>query len=223
MRSSLSTRHFSDFYVGLGLRKPVQFPEIEAWTGIAISHVSHLISVSSLYYLCGLLFESQPQADSTAFIASCLHILSPAGVFLSAPYGESLFSCLHIGAYYLYAKALVWEQRASIWKRDAALLLSGLLIASAISVRSNGLASGFLFLHEALHDASMILKLGLKVQRARKLSVTVLAGLLVLCGSVIPQYIAYQEYCTKAAGVDVREWCSKVPPSIYSFVQSHYW
>ena len=200
------------------------FPVIEAWTGVAISHISHLISTLVLYDLAHLLFKDRPDRHRIAFSASCLHIISPAGLFLSAPYGESLFSCLHFIAHYFFAKALSWQKDFLFWRHDIAILLSGLFIALATSVRSNGIASGILFLYEVGIDVLHVLNVGLCIERVRKLMLTVMGGLLVSLGSILPQYVAYQQYCRKDETSELpRQWCHKTPPSIYNFVQTHYW
>ena len=189
-----------------------------------ISHISHLISILVLHSLVRLIFRDRPERHRIAFSASCLHILSPGGLFLSAPYGESLFSCLHFIAYYLFAKALSWQDASFFWRHDAAILFSGLFVALATSIRSNGIASGMLFLHEVGVDILHVLNTGICVKRIRKLMLTIMSGLLVSLGSIIPQYVAYQQYCQENETSETpRQWCHQMPPSIYNFVQTHYW
>jgi phosphatidylinositol glycan class V len=66
------------------------------------------------------------------------------------------------------------------------------------------------------------LQAGMRSFNTRRLPATIIAGLLVALGFAIPQFIAYREFCS-ASDVDKRPWCHKLPPSIYSWVQSHYW
>ena len=53
-------------------------------------------------------------------------------------------------------------------------------------------------------------------------------GCLVGVGSAVPQLLAYQRYCPApgSSGASIlgrRPWCDEWVPSIYTFVQSHYW
>ena len=62
----------------------------ESLVAIGISHVSHLIAVLALYQLTITLCNDR----KLAYLAAVVHILSPAGLFISAPYAESPFACL---------------------------------------------------------------------------------------------------------------------------------
>ena len=209
---------------GIGVNDENSFPEPEAWAGVASSHIFHLVSALTLHNLSRLLLKGNSNGHQIAFAASCLHIVSPAGIFLSAPYGESLFSCLHHLGYYLFAKALLYQAELAFWKHDLMILLSGFLIALATSIRSNGLASGILFLYEVFVDGLHILKMGPSLERARKMAFTIAGGLSVSIGSIVPQYIAYRLYCRESESVGMsRQWCNRTIPSIYDFVQKHYW
>ena len=177
-----------------------------------------------LYRLSNLLLPHHVRRQEIAFVASCLHILAPAGVFLSSPYGEGLFSSLHFLAYYLFGKALAWQASSAFWKHDVCIISSGFFLALATSVRSNGLASGIIFAHEVCIDALGVFSRRLTLQKLRKLVITCLGGAVVSIGSILPQYLAFQEYCLQGSiGNSLRPWCQQVPPSIYHFVQSHYW
>ena len=118
----------------------------------------------------------------------------------------------------------MWHEQSAVWKHDIALLSSGAILGFATSVRSNGLASGIIYLYAVCIDMIEILENGLNIKRVRKIAVTVLGGILVAAGSVIPQYLAYQDYCYDTTAADgLRCWCKQFPPSIYNFVQSYYW
>ncbi|PBP25318.1 glycosyltransferase family 76 protein [Diplocarpon rosae] len=104
---------------------------------------------------------------------------------------------------------------------DLLVLFSGICFGIATSFRSNGILNGTLLLEEAF-KALYDLRNGLKLPRVRRLVATGLGGMSVGAGFGLPQYIAYGEYC---GGQDTvaRPWCERTIPSIYAFVQDHYW
>jgi hypothetical protein len=60
--------------------------------GVLLSHAAHWLSVIQLWFLtAALTAEHGPQDGSLFFTAAALHIISPAGIFLSAPSSESPF------------------------------------------------------------------------------------------------------------------------------------
>jgi Gpi18-like mannosyltransferase len=83
-----------------------------------------------------------------------MHILSPAGLFLSAPYAESLFSLLSFLGHLLYVYGQPSTTKGKTPPRtilhDLALLASGLTFSLATTIRSNGILFGLLFAHDAL-------------------------------------------------------------------------
>jgi phosphatidylinositol glycan class V len=208
--------------------------------GIIVANVSHLISVLVLHRLAlELPLGKKSIRSQFAFVVAALHVISPAGLFLTAPYAESLFSLLNLLGQLLYVYS--WNENSShTLNQDFYLIFSGICFGIAATVRGNGLLSGIVFLYDALIWFGLslervttipILNLTLlppQLQRqartfqTRRLPATVVAGLLVGIGFMTPQYIAYQEYCDQGPK-DRRPWCSSFPPSIYSWVQNHYW
>ena len=185
-----------------------------ALTAIITSHVCHFLSVLVLHRLCQMTITRRA-SETTAFLIATLHVFAPAGLFLSAPYGESAFSLLNFLGYYLYIHGL--KRRALL--NDASILGAGALFGAATTIRSNGIINGVLFAMDALilgpHGA---------LQNLRFAASLICGGLLNALGSALPQYKAYQLYCTEASGGQgQRPWCTALVPSVYSFVQSHYW
>jgi phosphatidylinositol glycan class V len=158
-----------------------------------------------------------------AFTAASLHVLSPAGLFLSAPYGESAFALANFAGMLCYVTARRRRARGCGGVRAAGWdLAAGFLFGTASLIRSNGLLSGLVFAWDAVVHVS---GLGSILRQRRwasllQFAVTVLSGSFVAIGYALPQFEAYMRYCT---GDVVRPWCGNWIPSVYSFVQSHYW
>jgi phosphatidylinositol glycan class V len=195
------------------------------WAGIAISNVCHLISVLVLFRLLNIALGPKQNAR-VPFIASVLHILSPAALFLSSPYAEALFSAFNFAGMLHYVLARSTENSMQAWTitQDAYMLGSGVLFASATLIRGNGLLSGLIYLYDVASFVPRISTLQLTRHEIRRLFVTCVAGIMIAVGFAGPQYLAYQEYCmTNNSSTGVRSWCDKRVPSIYTWVQSHYW
>ncbi|KAL8654830.1 MAG: hypothetical protein Q9226_003277 [Calogaya cf. arnoldii] len=199
-----------------------------AVAGILVSHIAHLMSVLVLYQTTKLISPSSllHENASFAFVSASLHILSPAGLFLSAPYAESSFSFLHFIGFYLYASSIQAHHHGRLSLRDVLVLLSGLGFGLATTFRSNGLLSGLIFCFDIVQtiftfreDASS----KTVVSGLRRIIILVIAGLLTAVGFIFPQYLAYQEYCVDAKAEHQAAWCTRRIPSIYTWVQSHYW
>lgn len=197
---------------------------LEALVAVIFSNACHLLSVLVLYQL-GL----HVWRDSRwALGAALLHVLSPAGLFLSAPYAESACSLLSFTGWLLLVKSCVRTGTSvSSLPRDALTLLAGLFFGLATYFRTNGLLNGaplafdFLLTFYRLTEDLDYTK---TPDYLRRLVVLGIAGLSVATGSVVPQYIAYQTYCsTASAPSEPRPWCTHLVPSIFNYVQKQYW
>ncbi|UPX15343.1 ER membrane glycoprotein subunit of the GPI transamidase complex-like protein [Ascochyta rabiei] len=192
-------------------------------TGIIVSTVCHCFSVLVLYKLLTLLTGAGRQQSRVPFVASVLHIFTPASLFLSSPYAEALFSLLNLTGMLCYAESRAAANRASINTREVAHKLgSGLLFAMATAIRSNGLLSGLILLYDVARYLPQLFSMRIKVQDVCRVIVTCASGALIAIGFVGPQYLAYLDFCGTGNST-VRPWCKKSIPSIYSWVQSHYW
>lgn len=202
--------------------------DTSVFAGVAIAHVSHFLSLIFLWRIVNLLNKAS-QNDTrhrySPLITTLLHVVSPAGAFLSAPYGESPFSCLNMLGFWLYLQAQTTTEKSHLAQKCGLLVVAGFSFGVATFLRSNGIFSGLLFLFDATTLGWAILK---DVQRATisgsrigLLISTIIAGLCIAIGLLLPQYLAYNEYCTSKEVT--RPWCSDTVPLIYSFVQSHYW
>lgn len=202
--------------------------DVTVTAGVMIALCSHFLSVVLVWAIADCLSVRNAQASqkrSLPFVAACLHIISPAGVFLCAPYSESPFSCLNMFGYWLYVQARFTSQENHLIWKCALLVASGISLGCATVVRNNGILSGFPLLFNAIGLTWKIMRsLQHKVilwAGVYQLVATVLAGVCILVGLLLPQYWAYSEYC--ATNEMIRPWCSQRLPLIFSFVQSHYW
>lgn len=188
-----------------------------------IANTSHFLAVLVLYELSLRVFgRSRKGGGGLALVAAALHIVSPAGLFLSTPNAESAFALFHMLGMLLYADSFLYRCKGDTLKSDVWLLLAGASVGLAAALRSNGLVSGFYFAYDAVLAVSEIARGRASVMQTRKLAVIVLAGILVALGFALPQIVAYLEYCGPRS-YRQRPWCSAMPPSIYAFVQDHYW
>ncbi|KAJ5107979.1 hypothetical protein N7456_004654 [Penicillium angulare] len=192
-----------------------------ALIGVVLSYVTHYLSVLALYRLSANIFGHTTVTQRLiCFLSSALHIICPAGAFLSAPYGESLFSFLNISGFYLYSSSLISERNGASTLRDLQVLISGGLFGIATLVRSNGILSGVLFAYDAILLAWDILTQGLSYHKVRRLVIIGLGGICAALGMIVPQIQAYRVYCI---GELDRPWCGWTMPNIYTWVQGHYW
>ncbi|KAM0341881.1 hypothetical protein ACHAPU_009817 [Fusarium lateritium] len=193
---------------------------IQAWeplVAIAISHISHLVAVLALYQLTIVICNDR----RLAYLAAVVHVLSPAGLFLSAPYAESPFSCLSFVGNLLFAVGLKNSPDSVI--RNAAIIGAGLSYGVSCTFRSNGLFGGVLFTVEAVKSVLALLD-GFTFSKVLRLIAPVVGGILVAVGFVAPQVLAWLRYCSgHSIDRDQRPWCGRHIPSIYTFVQEEYW
>lgn len=190
--------------------------------GIFISTTCHFLSVFVLYRLLAVLTGAGRQQSRVPFVGSVLHILTPASLFLSAPYAEALFSLLNLTGMLCYAESRATALSPITVREVAYRLSSGLLFAVATAIRSNGLLSGLILLYDVVRYLPQLLSMRSSVHAVCRVLVTCVSGILVAVGFVGPQYLAYLDFCTTTDSV-VSPWCKKAIPSIYSWVQSHYW
>jgi GPI mannosyltransferase 2 len=204
--------------IALGAAGIPHYDGLEGLLAIVIAHTAHLLSVLVLFSLTSAVF-SEP-SSWLAFTAASLHIISPAGIFLSAPYAESSCALLSFIGCLLFPKSL-GDKGPVTASHDMLVLLSGVFFGIATTFRSNGILNGLLLLEEAFRIL-WSLKSDSRISAFRRLLATGLGGLSVAVGFLLPQYIAYTEYCGNS-GTNTRTWCKRTLPSIYTFVQDHYW
>lgn len=167
--------------------------------------------------------QPDPRRSKFAFIAACIHVVSPAGLFMSAPYAESVFSFFNFTGFYLYIRSLNEPLKSGKIKSSLLVLAAGLSFGIATMLRSNGLLSGLLFLFELTRETSKIKHISDLTSKASRLSALLGGGFLMAACATLPQFVAYVMYCVNVDIPFRRPWCSKSVPSIYAWVQSYYW
>ncbi|KAK4166648.1 GPI mannosyltransferase 2 [Cladorrhinum sp. PSN259] len=189
----------------------------EALAGVFVSNTAHLLSAFVLYRLGCLVLGNRKRS----LLSAVLHIFSPAGLFLSAPYAESSFALLSFLGYLLFALSSVSERQPVY--RDSGFILSGILFGLATAFRSNGILNGIPFAWEVIRHLPNLPRS--PVDTVRRLIALGVGGVCVAAGTAIPQAFAYQRLCSGASDVggELRPWCQKLLPSIYTFVQEYYW
>jgi phosphatidylinositol glycan class V len=186
---------------------------LESLAGVLVANVSHLLSALVLNSF-GRVITGDTKLP---LVAALLHIFSPAGLFLSAPYAEAPFALISFSGYLLYARSCTARGHLA---RDAQLILAGALFGVATAFRSNGMSHGAPFAWEFIQNLRALRRRPLPT--IRRLIPLGIGGLCVAAGSIIPQIIAYQRFCTPTS-VYQRPWCHSRLGSIYSFVQVYYW
>ncbi|KAK1832419.1 glycosyltransferase [Podospora conica] len=214
---------------------------LETVVAIFVANTSHLLSAIVLYRLGLVVWRSNPRGPLLSLVAALLHVVSPAGLFLSAPYAESTCALLTFLGYLLYARSCTSQTAAA---RDGYVVLAGLAFGLATSFRSNAILNGIPFAWEVLQVLSALAgrwtsgSTSARLSRSdpqsttpttgdavRRLLALGAGGVAVAAGTLVPQAVAYQRFCVSPSDADLprRPWCDKLVPSIYTFVQQHYW
>ncbi|KAJ9105768.1 hypothetical protein QFC20_004255 [Naganishia adeliensis] len=162
---------------------------------------------------------SRVSANKTfALYASYLYILTTSPATASSPYTEPLFAFLTCTGLYLVLPSRISK------KSGASLVLSKILglvcLAAATGTRSLGILNMLVIAWQAFLQPI--------IQGDRRVSIVINRGFLTAAAAafiVLPfvgfQYLAYRSYCSD--GKTTRPWCDHALPSVYNFVQDHYW
>lgn len=189
--------------------------------GVALSHAAHYGSMLLMWSIASRITEpTSTHKNSIPSIAALLYIFSPAGIFLSALSTEGVFALQSFLGVYLYMT--IWDGSSFMMACIRTILAGGIFMRATIT-RSNGILAGILFAIDAIDSTLYSVVEGLDIAYLARLASSVAAGLLVGWGMVWPQLAPYADYCVTAPVEQRREWCTKLVPSIYTFVQSHYW
>merc|ERR1711939_397020 len=193
-------------------------------SGLLLSHLTSWMSMMLVWLISAHLAVGTSDAKAqVAFVAALLYIVSPAGIFLSAPYSESLFAALNLLGFHLFLLGRNGHARGATARAALMTVCGGLASGLATAVRSNGILSGMLYGWDASLSLLALLDQGLRTQQVTRLLSLIVGGCAVGAGMMLPQYQGYVEYCTGHMESELRPWCKNTIPSIFTFVQSHYW
>lgn len=192
--------------------------------GVLLSHITHWLAVVQLLALTTVLVGGNKNThSSTPFCAAALHIFSPAGIFLSAPSTESPFAFLSISGFLGFVYGVQRFNNSRVSAGCMSMIGAGFAFGAATVIRSNGILAGIPYLIDAITTSFAILSQGFSLTRCSRLSSIVAGGLLVACGVILPHILGYRDYCNGQNPGERRPWCEWTIPSIFTWVQSHYW
>ncbi|XP_077454750.1 palmitoyltransferase ZDHHC18-A [Stigmatopora argus] len=199
-----------------------------------------LLSVVALHALSRVVMQDR----RLALLSSLLYCITPANVFMTAGYSESLFAALTFGGLFLLEKGLTFR---------ACLALS-----TATAARSNGLVNiGFLLYLPSVYAISQI-RLYRSISKGHRKFLhyvwvvvrLLLTSLLGTAAIALPfcafQYYGYRTFCTPTSSLEriplalisLAEqkgyriadensppplWCMRPLPIMYSHIQDVYW
>ncbi|XP_019368027.1 PREDICTED: GPI mannosyltransferase 2 [Gavialis gangeticus] len=182
------------------------------------------------------------QCRRTAFLSAILFCLTPANVFMTAAYSESMFALLAFSAMWQLEKGRSWT--------------SGLLFSFAAGVRSNGVINAGFLLYTQSRRLALQLQAGagsvMKQAWVWRQLLGLAASVVLTCAGLflspaLFQLYAYLRFCDpdvspehavpqpllqlavdkgyRLAGMTGVKpaWCSHRVPMIYSYIQDVYW
>lgn len=175
-----------------------------------VANLCHFLAALVLYYYTRLVFQNARifSPDRMALVSLVLFILSPAALFLTAPYSEAIAALFSFICLYLRERALA-VKFGSVVINSHFYVASGLAASLAYGFRANCLLLGLLYVYDLAVRP-------LKVSPLLPIS----AGLILGISFVWSQAANYFAVCY---GTDRGEWCLARVPSLFTYAQAHYW
>lgn len=191
-----------------------------------ITNLCHFLAAVTLYYYTKLVFQNARlfSPERVALASLALFILSPAAMFLTAPYSEAIAAFFSFLCLYFRESALL-VQYGTPRINMPLYLASGLAAALAYGFRANCLLLGLVYVYDLagvlnlLSGSSIITSAMLKGSITTRL-LPIMAGLILGLGFLASQIYNYMAVCYKS---DRGEWCSARIPSLFTYAQAHYW
>lgn len=175
-----------------------------------ITNVCHFLAAVVLFHYTRLVFQNARifSPDRMAWASLLLFVMSPAAMFLTAPYSEAIAALSSFSSLLLREKALALKYGSA--RVNAPLyVLSGIAAALAYGFRANCLLIGLVYVYDLF---------------ARPLRIShilpIFAGLILGAALVLSQAANYVAVCY---GTDRGEWCHSRIPSLFAYAQAHYW
>lgn len=181
------------------------------------SSAAHFAAAVVLYHYTRLVFSGARifSPEPMAWAALVAFVVSPAGVFLTAPYAELAAALCSFGCLYLR------EQGAARMSR-ARYVASGALAAVAYGCRANCLLLGAVYLFDVAETWRA--ETGRVAAPAVRPKVPwwwpVAAGLVLGAALVASNVVGYVAICRSG---DRGEWCDAAVPVLFGYAQAHYW
>ncbi|KAL2917981.1 ER membrane glycoprotein subunit of the GPI transamidase complex-like protein [Polyrhizophydium stewartii] len=179
--------------------------------GIVVANASFVAAAVALHRLSLAVLQDRRAARAAAM----LFCVNPAGIFMSSVYTESPFALLT----FVGMLAMVRGNR----------LVAAMSWSLATAVRANGILAAGFFVWDAVHPfarqhRSMVSEqpdAATQMQAAAHCALDMLGAAATIAPFVGFQALGWHQFCGSAASP--RPWCSRPLPSIYAFVQEHYW
>ncbi|KAI9340869.1 dolichol-p-mannose mannosyltransferase, partial [Obelidium mucronatum] len=173
-------------------------PSLIVAIGLCVSNIAFIAAAAVLYRLSVVVLKDHNLARASAI----LFCFSPSAAFMSSMYTESLFAMLSFSG-------MLFHSSNRNWLASVTWMLAGV-------VRSNAIVFIGFFLYQYLKSISVCKKLNLML-----LMQTIVQSSIVLSGFAFFQYYGYTSYCHDVS--NLRPWCRRSLPLLYSFVQKEYW
>ena len=177
-------------------------------TAVLLNQLLFLLSIPLLYLLV-LRLSSSPRLS---YLSAAFFVLSPASVFLIAPYTECTFVFLSLCAFCLHERGR--------------LLPSSCVFALAAATRSNGALYAVFPTCEALQVGWQVWRGEKRDGRGLRRVVEAGVGVLIIAvPSVLYGWWSARAYCdaSSSSALTLPAYCASLLPSMYSEVQRRYW
>lgn len=193
---------------------------------VFISNLCHFLAALTLFHYTKLVFFNARlfAPEKVALAALALFIVSPAAMFLTAPYSEAIAAFLSFLCLFLRERALVVNFGTPRINKPI-YLASGFAAALAYGFRANCLLLGLVYVYDLAGLANFLSKTSVitgAMSNGGMLTrmMPLVAGLVVGFGFLASQVYNYMAVCYNS---DRGEWCSARIPSLFTYAQAHYW